>query len=71
MTFGTASAVRGHGFSAPAAGKTGTVARCVVRGLLVELAVHHLGGQRRLHRHLDGLTTLQGATPLRRSGRSS
>jgi penicillin-binding protein 1B len=52
VTYGTAAtAVHAPRLHRAGRGQDRHIARCVVRGLFVEPAVHHLGRQRRLHRH--------------------
>ena len=66
MRSGTAAGVRARGFGVPAAGKTGTSPRWLVRRLHLRPAVHRVGGLRRQPRpgpgrralgaaHLDGV----------------
>ena len=65
---GTGAGVRNMGFTAPAAGKTGTGSRRMVRGLHQQPAVHRVGRQRRLHAP-SNLRASHGSRA--RSGRSS
>ena len=51
---GTGYPVRARGFTAPAAGKTGTSHDAWFAGYTTEPAVHRMGGERRLHRHQAG-----------------
>jgi penicillin-binding protein 1B len=53
MTYGTGAVVRGRGFTAPAAGKTGTEHDAGWFAAYTPPALRRVGRQRRLHRHQD------------------